>query len=62
VGCAAVLFLHSVRGGGNDIALELVCVLLGALMGAGGSLATHLRPVLTVGRSAARASWRPARG
>ena len=36
VGCAAVLFLHSVPAGGNDIALELACVLAGAVMGAGG--------------------------
>jgi hypothetical protein len=43
VGAAAVLFLHSVPGGGNDIALELACVLAGAAMGAIGGLATHLR-------------------
>ena len=43
VGCAAVLFLHSVPAGGNDIALELACVLAGAFMGAAGGLATHLR-------------------
>ncbi len=29
VGCAAILFLHTVPGGGNDIALELACVPLG---------------------------------
>ena len=29
VGAAAVLFLHSVPGGGNDIALELACVAAG---------------------------------
>ena len=34
VGCAAVLFLHSVPAGGNDIALELACVLAGSVMGA----------------------------
>jgi hypothetical protein len=34
VGVAAVLFLHSVPLGGNDIALELACVSAGALMGA----------------------------
>jgi len=43
VGCAAVLFLHSVPVGGNDIALELACVLAGAVMGAVGGLATRLR-------------------
>ena len=43
VGCAAVLFLHSVPGGGNDIALELACVLAGSFMGAVGGLTTHLR-------------------
>src|SRR5260370_29514976 len=44
VGCAAVLFLHSVPIGGNDIALELACVLAGAAMGAGGGPATPPRP------------------
>jgi hypothetical protein len=43
VGCAAVLFLHSVPVGGNDIVLELACVLAGAVMGAVGGLATRLR-------------------
>jgi hypothetical protein len=43
VGCAAVLFLHSVPAGGNDIALELACMLAGAFMGTAGGLATHLR-------------------
>ena len=43
VGAAAVLFLHSVPGGGNDVALELACVLAGAAMGAIGGLATRLR-------------------
>ena len=43
VGAAAVLFLHAVPGGGNDIALELACVLAGAVMGAVGGLATRLR-------------------
>jgi hypothetical protein len=43
VGCAAVLFLHSVPAGGNDIALELACVLAGSVMGAVGGLATRLR-------------------
>jgi hypothetical protein len=43
VGCAAVLFLHSVPAGGNDLVLEAVCVLAGAVMGALGGLATRLR-------------------
>ncbi len=43
VGAAAVLFLHSVPAGGNDIALELACVLAGAAMGAVGGLTTRLR-------------------
>src|SRR5215469_264159 len=41
VGAAAVLFLRSVPLGGNDVALELACVLVGAAMGAIGGLATH---------------------
>ena len=43
VGVAAVLFLHSVPLGGNDLVLELLCVSAGAAMGAVGGLATHLR-------------------
>ena len=43
VGCAAVLFLHSVPAGGSDLVLEAVCVLAGAAMGAIGGLATRLR-------------------
>ena len=43
VGAAAVLFLHSVPGGGNDIALELACVAAGATMGAVAGLTTKLR-------------------
>ena len=43
VGAAAVMFLHSVPGGGNDIALELPGVAAGAAMGAVGGLATRLR-------------------
>ena len=43
VGAAAVLFLHSVPAGGNDIALELLGVSAGAAIGAIGGLATHLR-------------------
>ncbi len=43
VGAAAVLFLHSVPGRGNDIALELICASIGAVMGVLAGLATHLR-------------------
>ena len=43
VGAAAVMFLHSVPGGGNDLALELLGVSAGAAMGAVGALATRLR-------------------
>ncbi len=43
VGAAAVFFLHSVPGGGNDVALELAGVAAGVAMGAAGGLATRLR-------------------
>jgi hypothetical protein len=43
VGCAAVLFLHSVPAGGNDLVLAAACVLTGAVMGTIGGLATRLR-------------------
>ena len=43
VGCAAVLFLHSVPAGGSDLVLEAVCVLAGTVMGGLGGLATRLR-------------------
>ena len=56
VGVAAVLFLHSVPLGGNDVALELACVLAGATMGAIGGFATHLRRGAD-GRPLARAGW-----
>jgi hypothetical protein len=56
VGVAAVLFLHSVPLGGNDIALELICVAAGAAMGALGGLTTHLR-VGRDGRALGRAGW-----
>jgi hypothetical protein len=46
VGCAAVLFLHSVPTGGHDLVLELVCVSAGAVMGGIGGLATRLRRTL----------------
>jgi hypothetical protein len=32
VGAAAVLFLHSIPGGGNDVLLEVACVAAGAAM------------------------------
>jgi hypothetical protein len=56
VGAAAVLFLHSVPGGGGDIALELACVLAGVAMGAIGGLATYL-PLGANGRPRGRAGW-----
>jgi hypothetical protein len=56
VGCAAVFFLHSVPGGGNDISLELICVSAGAAMGAVGGLATGLRRGAD-GRPLGRAGW-----
>jgi hypothetical protein len=43
VAAAAVMFLHSVPGGGSDIALDLLGVSAGAAMGAIGGLATRLR-------------------
>jgi hypothetical protein len=56
VGAAAALFLHSVPTGGNDVALEMACVLAGMLMGAIGGFATHLRRGAD-GRPLARAGW-----
>ena len=50
------LFLHAVPGGGNDIALELACVLVGGVMGAIGGLATRLR-LDASGRPLGRAGW-----
>ena len=43
VGAAAVMFLHSVQGGGSDLTLDLLCVSAGGAMGAIGGLATRLR-------------------
>jgi hypothetical protein len=43
VGCAAMLFLHSVPVSGGDLVLEAICVAAGAVMGAIGGLATRLR-------------------
>jgi hypothetical protein len=56
VGVAAALFLHSVPLGGSDVALELACVLAGALMGAIGGFATYLRRGAD-GRPLGRAGW-----
>jgi hypothetical protein len=56
VGCAAVLFLHSVPTGGNDVVLELACVSAGAVMGAAGGWATRLR-LGADGRPLGRARW-----
>src|SRR5260370_6402130 len=43
VGVAAVMFLHSIPTGGNDLLLEVAGVLAGAAFGACGGLATTLR-------------------
>jgi hypothetical protein len=56
VGAAAVLFLHSVPGRGNDIPLELICASAGAVMGGLAGLATHLRHGGD-GRVLGRAGW-----
>jgi hypothetical protein len=56
VGAAAVMFLHSVPAGGDDLALEAACVLAGAAMGATGGLATRLRRGAD-GRPLGRAGW-----
>lgn len=56
VGAAAVLFLHSVPLGGNDVLLELTCVLAGAVMGAVGGFATYLRRGAD-SRPMGRAGW-----
>ena len=62
VAAAAVMFLHSVPAGGNDIALELLGVSAGAAMGAAGGLATRLRRGADGRPPAAPALWRPACG
>jgi hypothetical protein len=56
VGAAAVLFLHSVPGGGNDVLLETACVAAGVTMGALAGLTTHLRRD-GAGRALGRAGW-----
>ena len=57
VGAAAVMFLHSSRGG-SDLALVAACVAAGAAMGAIGGLATQLR-LGADGLLLGRACWRP---
>src|SRR5690242_815759 len=56
VGAAAVLFLHSVPTGGNDLVLETACIAAGAAMGAISGLATKLRRGPD-GRALGRAGW-----
>jgi len=56
VGAAAVLFLHPVPVGGNDIILELACAAAGAVMGAVSGLTTKLRRGAD-GRALGRAGW-----
>ncbi len=56
VGAAALFFLHSVPGRGNDIPLELICASAGAVMGALAGLATHLRRD-SDGQVLGRAGW-----
>jgi hypothetical protein len=53
---AAVLFLHSVPMGGNDLVLELACIAAGAAMGAVSGLTTKLR-LGADGRALGRAGW-----
>jgi hypothetical protein len=43
VGVAAVLFVHTIPTRGNDLLLVLVCVCVGAVMGAVAGSATHIR-------------------
>jgi hypothetical protein len=54
VGCAAVMFLHSVPAGGSDLVLAAACVLAGAVMGGLGGAATRLR-LAADGRALGRA-------
>lgn len=56
VGAAALMFLHSVPDGGNDIVLELTCVSAGAIMGGLAGLTTHLRRDAG-GQVMGRAGW-----
>ena len=56
VGAAAAMFLHSVPVSGNDLVLQLACVSAGAVMGAVGGLATHLR-LGADARPLGRAGW-----
>jgi hypothetical protein len=56
VAAAAAYFLHSVPTSGNDIALDLICVTAGAIMGGLAGLTTHLRRGGD-GRALGRAGW-----
>jgi len=56
VGAAAVLFLHTIPAGGNDLVLELGCALAGAAMSAVAGLTTHLRRG-PGGQPLGRAGW-----
>jgi hypothetical protein len=56
VGAAAVMFLHTIPTAGNDLMLELGCVLAGAAMGAVAGLATRLRRG-PGGQPLGRAGW-----
>jgi len=56
VGVAAVMFLHTIPTGGNDLLLEVAGVLAGAAFGACGGLATRLR-IGRDGRAYGRAGW-----
>src|SRR5579872_4246005 len=50
----ALNFLHAIPTQGNDLLLEVGCALLGAILGTGAALATHIQ-LDNVGRAIARA-------
>jgi hypothetical protein len=60
VGCAAVLFLHSVPTGGRDLVLAAACVQAGAVMG--GLVLTRLVVIYLRGRRLAAAPAATAAG
>src|SRR5260370_9666958 len=60
VGVAAVMFLHSIPTGGNDLLLEVAGVLARAAFGPCGGLATRL-PIRRHGPASGRAGWPPPR-
>ena len=62
VAAAAVMFLHSVPGGGSDIALDLLGVSAGTVMGASAAWPPGCGWAPTAGRWAARVLWRRACG